>query len=76
MTIILSPFGTASLSPVVICSLQSLQCHCQAKREQALTDLFPEFLVEAGNAARGAGHFSHLSAVRVVVGIVCLDAVQ
>jgi hypothetical protein len=41
-----------------------------------LTDLFSEFPVLTDVAALGAGCFSHLSTVPVVVGVECLDAVQ
>jgi hypothetical protein len=44
--------------------------------EPILTDLFSEFPVVADAAARGATSFSHVSAVPLVAGLTCLDAVQ
>jgi hypothetical protein len=38
-----------------------------------VTDLFSEFPVVAGAAARGSTSFSHIS---VVAGVACLDAVK
>jgi hypothetical protein len=38
--------------------------------------LFSGFLVVADASARGAARFSHPSAVLVVAGVACLDAVQ
>jgi hypothetical protein len=42
----------------------------------AWTDLFSEFPVVADAASQGAASFSHMLAVPVVPGVVCLDAVQ
>jgi hypothetical protein len=41
-----------------------------------LTDLFSEIPLVADVAARGAGRVSLLSAVRLVAGVACLDAVH
>jgi hypothetical protein len=40
-----------------------------------LTDLFSEIPVVADTAERGAGRFSPLTAVPLVVGVACLDVV-
>jgi hypothetical protein len=45
-------------------------------REPVLTSLFSEIPVVADAAAQGVASFSHLSAVPVVAGVACLDAVQ
>jgi hypothetical protein len=44
--------------------------------ESVLTDLFSEIPVVADTAARGAGHFSPMSAVPLVAAVVCLDAMH
>jgi hypothetical protein len=45
-------------------------------RRTVLTYLISEFPVVENAAARGAARFLHLSAMPVVAGVACLDAVQ
>jgi hypothetical protein len=42
--------------------------------ERLLADLFSEFPIVAGAAARVATKFFHVSAVSVVAGVACLDS--
>jgi hypothetical protein len=77
MTIILSFSDTASLSSVMNCCTTVGTFSVLLVELGACTeDLFTELPVVADAATQGATWFSHMSAVIVVVGVVCLDAVQ
>jgi hypothetical protein len=76
MTIILSCSDTVALSSVIICCATVATFNMSLLDELGLTDLLSEFPVVADTAARGAASFSHISALSVVAGVSCLDAVQ
>jgi hypothetical protein len=69
MTIILSFSDAVSQSSVMICCIA-------VSSLVELGDLFSQFPVVADAAARRAGSFSRMSAMPVVAGVACLDAVQ